>query len=979
MAFSKKLIFKIYNENEVFLEVLTDVISDISITKSINSGDGDFSFYLNRKIDDFDEGGTIDFNNRVKVYLQDTYHPNGDKLIAYGYIVSYSPYLQGKAERIKVECLSAISKLTNDFFREGTDISTAYQVVDLGRELTNRRADQMMTDIIDHYRSTETNSMISNDYSNVEATTDNQGNSIAFTTRFFNMKHLDAIKEASKFFAKNKEGGYYFYWRINTDGTLSVKNISTTSDHSLIIGRHITEITGSKTIENVVNRVYFWNEKGTADPEYIKMAFNDATSQTNYDIISEYLSDSKVTTETAAELLTYSKVYDLSKPKVLINVKVSGKNYDIASFEPGQTVKILNRKNNTFKIGSDENLLIHSIEYTPDEVTLELSDTPENFEDTVEEERQRLDKELTWFGKITQDIQATQLSPSTRAWTTSIIFSPASGANAYRIVNWSAGVVYIPGGSSGETAKRVIAAGTTNSMDADKDYLIYLDELTLPTDSVSQASGTVIFKQGGEVAVDSSKSWTIDQWKGYVIEANSEKQIIKSNTATVLTLEDKWNSADGSYSYNIYKHQLQTTNDPETAVSESRLVFTNARAATDSSSSYLTNSSAIIVPIRASSININGETQIAPNSIPPTRLHVDELSAITANMGTLTAGAIYIQGSIASISSSGDAIFKSVQIGGSNRQYSITDDGILNFGDGSDGAAIIVGDTTLTADKYYTTLKVNAGVNLYPNGYRIFVNDTLTVNGTIDRNGSSGGNGGTPQPYSAGTGGSLSDGYLKGSIAGGDGGLGGRDGSSNGDPGSNGSNTINSIGSSSTGNGGDGGDSIEGPIGGNGGNGGTATTANVKLIANWHLATLLDVSSTGATVKYDNSASAGGGGGGGRGIGASESGGGGGGGGSSGGIIAIYAKNIIINSTGIIQANGGNGGNGGNGNTDGAGGGGGGGGNGGQIILVYNNLINTGAITVSAGTGGVAGTGGSGMTNGLNGTAGSIRYFNISL
>ena len=39
----------------------------------------------------------------------------------------------------------------------------------------------------------------------------------------------------------------------------------------------------------------------------------------------------------------------------------------------------------------------------------------------------------------------------------------------------------------------------------------------------------------------------------------------------------------------------------------------------------------------------------------------------------------------------------------------------------------------------------------------------------------------------------------------------------------------------------------------------------MKLIANWHLATLLDVGATGATVKFDNSAGGGWGGSGGSG------------------------------------------------------------------------------------------------------------------
>ncbi|MFA5395889.1 MAG: hypothetical protein WC346_07780 [Methanogenium sp.] len=639
MNFDRKLTWKIYNEAGTYVETVKDIISDLTIKKTINGGDSEFTFIVKRSIDDFDEGTSIKFNNRVKVYLQDSYNPAGDKLIAFGYIVSYKPYLRDHEEYVEVTCLSAVSKLTNDFFREGTSTSSTYKVVDLGRQLTDRRADQMMTDVIDHYRLIESNSMISNDYTNVQSTTDNQGNAITFTNNFYNAKHLDAIKEASRFLPKNKEGGYYFYWRVDTEGKLNVKNLSTNSDHNLIIGKHITEISGYKTIEDVVNRAYFWNEKGTSDPNYIKIAFDDSTSQDSYDVMSEYLTDSKVTTTTAAELLTYSRVYDKKDPKINVELTING-DYDLSSIEPGQTCKILNRKNNPFKIGSDENMLIYSVEYQVDSAILILTNSPEDFADIVEDERQRLDKELTWFGRITQDIRASQLSPSTRAWTTTLSFSASSDADAYRKVEWSAGVVYIPTGSSETAAKRVIAAGNTGNMTAGSIYYIYLDEEDLNPDSSSQESGTVTIKNGSEVLYDAAKSWTNDQWEGYIIVANGEKHIVKSNTATVLTLEDKWTIADGSYAYNIYKFALETTTDQTVASANSRIVFSNAQAAVDASVNYVTNSSAVYISSYGSDVSVNGFTQIAERSISADRIVANSITANEISASYIYAGTI---------------------------------------------------------------------------------------------------------------------------------------------------------------------------------------------------------------------------------------------------------------------------------------------------------------------------------------------------
>ena len=405
------------------------------------------------------------------------------------------------------------------------------------------------------------------------------------------------------------------------------------------------------------------------------------------------------------------------------------------------------------------------------------------------------------------------------------------------------------------------------------------------------------------------------------------------------------------------------------------------------------------------------------------------------------------------VTEAGAAHFENVVIGGTTIQYVITNSGIFSYGDGSDGAATFDGsstpagssksgsDYTLTRDVYYTNATLSTGVTLNPAGYRIFGTGVLTLNGTaiIKRNGNAGGAGGTPAAgrVSSGDirgtpGAALADGYLKGSVAGSYGagdlnsGCGqGADTSNNavnGAVGSVGTNTTNSIGSngsagSSGGNGGNYVTSIgvnkSNSTSGAGATGGTATASNVKLIANWHLATLLDVSASGSTVKFDNSASGGGGGAGGGGgcsssggsNGSGGTGGGGGGSGSSGGIVAIYFRSIIIGASAAIQANGGNGGAGGNGSAGlassgnisaggGGGGGGGAGGNGGQIILVYNVLSNSGSITVNGGTGGAGGSGGVGAaigggnspgatgssgTAGNNGSVGTIRQFQLSL
>lgn len=53
------------------------------------------------------------------------------------------------------------------------------------------------------------------------------------------------------------------------------------------------------------------------------------------------------------------------------------------------------------------------------------------------------------------------------------------------------------------------------------------------------------------------------------------------------------------------------------------------------------------------------------------------------------------------------------------------------FGAGSDGTVTISTNTSLSRDMYYANLTVNSSITLFTNGFKVFVSETLTNNGTI--------------------------------------------------------------------------------------------------------------------------------------------------------------------------------------------------------------------------------------------------------
>jgi hypothetical protein len=290
---------------------------------------------------------------------------------------------------------------------------------------------------------------------------------------------------------------------------------------------------------------------------------------------------------------------------------------------------------------------------------------------------------------------------------------------------------------------------------------------------------------------------------------------------------------------------------------------------------------------------------------------------------------------------------------------SITPDGIDGkllsgappFGDASDGDLSTTGNVTLTKDKNYGTLTVNAGHTVNAAGFVIRAQAiVVAATGVIACDGSPGGNGAlnTGGPATGGAGGGVpySSAFPEIAIPGG-GGAGG--------------DAVNGNGTTTNGNNAGAAEILnltKRPMtwrsGGGGGGGGARGNPGC----------------TGGAAGVAGLAGAAGGSGGngvdGDGQTGAMSGGGGGGG---GGILRVYAKSI--DNAGSIQAKGGAGGNGASGLGPNKGGNGGGGG-GGVVILYYRTTTGSGVGTLSA-TGGAAGTGGNGGAAGSDGVTASYQ------
>lgn len=280
------------------------------------------------------------------------------------------------------------------------------------------------------------------------------------------------------------------------------------------------------------------------------------------------------------------------------------------------------------------------------------------------------------------------------------------------------------------------------------------------------------------------------------------------------------------------------------------------------------------------------------------------------------------------------------------------------FGDGSDGDFTVSVSHLAAREMHYNNLTIPAGYVYKPNGYRIFVAGTLTIEATgsfnddgLSATSNAGATGLGARNYLGGFGGQGGNGFALTAVNFG-----------NGTAGTAATNTsLNNTGGQPTG--GKGGDvTLRANVGGNGG-AATQTTPQQK----WNGRAFVDGRFTGGVFG-----SASGGGGGAINVTAYTSGTfQAGGGGAGGGAVWIAAKNI--QNSGRISANGGNGFNGvlAVGSAECAGGGGGGGGM--VAIITTTAFASLGTVQVN---GGLGGTGvfnvGTGVIAGTNGTNGSL-------
>lgn len=321
------------------------VKQDVSFNSQINGGFGECVIDLNLPFDNFDEGSSIDYENLVKIYAVDSNNPGG-RLIYTGFISDYTPYSKGTNQGVQVTLLGLISKLSRDYFKNGS----SYTVSKSGL-----KAGALAEDIIDHFDSQVSGSFITYTGSSVESS----GGDVNY--EFEKKTWIQALEETLKI----AESG--FWWNVGADGLFTFKSKPSSATHTFTFSKDLEEVALIKSSEEVKNSVRVEYDGGSVDD-------SDATSISSYGKRQELISDTSIKDATTATQTAARFIADNKDPKLKATLKINSQ-YDIESIKVGDTCKVINVVNNPFS----DNMQIVSVNYDPEYAIIELGKINRSF------------------------------------------------------------------------------------------------------------------------------------------------------------------------------------------------------------------------------------------------------------------------------------------------------------------------------------------------------------------------------------------------------------------------------------------------------------------------------------------------------------------------------------------------------------------------------------------------------------------------
>lgn len=315
----KDFLYKIYDSDGNYLATWSrEVLNPPEFIWSMNGGMGELVVQLKRELKSFGEADDVGFGNIIKCYIQDGDQTKGRKIWE-GKINRYEPQSNNKGvEYINVVATSRMLEMEKRLIKSGSATRVAFSSVDPSQIFRSLISMPNAEGILLNGLINDTSTTVSYTF---QANTIREGFDIC-------------VKLAPQ---------YWYYW-LDADNQMNFKVANFDEvDHKLFVGKEISNIRMTKSIENLANRVFFM---GGGSPNLYKM-YERTSSQSEWGLREVFMKDERVTAAATASLLATSFLDNYDHPIAEIEIEVLDSNidsvngYDIERFKPGDIVQVI--------------------------------------------------------------------------------------------------------------------------------------------------------------------------------------------------------------------------------------------------------------------------------------------------------------------------------------------------------------------------------------------------------------------------------------------------------------------------------------------------------------------------------------------------------------------------------------------------------------------------------------------------------------
>jgi len=317
---TKQFFHKIFDKDGVYIATWgKDVTNAPNFKWKINGGMGEQKILLKREVKDFGENVDVKMGNIIETWVQDGDQEIG-RLVWTGVLNRYEPKIIANGDQvIDVRGISKLIEYEKRIYQSDaeltTDTKSSKDPSDILKEIITSKYGASLFQIGD---------------------ISDTGTAVTFTfTSNTYREVLDNILMLSP---------QYWYWRLLPNNTIDFKKANYDEiDHMLYIGKEANNVVMTKSIETLINKVYFM---GGGDPNMYRV-YERTSSQSEFGLREKFIKDERVTVVATAETIATRILDDFDHPLSQIAITVLDSNidpkngYDIERFKPGQIIQIL--------------------------------------------------------------------------------------------------------------------------------------------------------------------------------------------------------------------------------------------------------------------------------------------------------------------------------------------------------------------------------------------------------------------------------------------------------------------------------------------------------------------------------------------------------------------------------------------------------------------------------------------------------------